>query len=418
MRSKTDNTVMRRMNRAIVIEALRLGGPIARIELGQITGLSPGTITSICADLILEKAILELDDEPTFAYPLPRGRPMVRVNLNPNAARIVMVKISIDCIELVLANFAGNILARKLVNTTTNSLNSEAFGRLSVSAIGLFLIENKLEPFDIARIGIAAQGLVDARNGIILWSPAFRHQNIHVTSPIEEELGIPCFLANDANMIAEGLMARERHSFNGNAVIVFMGYGVGMGLVIGGTVYHGNSGAAAEFGHMNHMPGGALCRCGQYGCIEAYVSDYGILRSIESPLDKAQPSTIAVDPSLMHRLENAARCGDPAARAAYHEAGRAMGFGLARVIALLNPARIILAGPGIRSFDLIEPSMNAAIEEGVASELRLNIKIETIPTEIDMIVVGTIDTTLRHLDSEVFANGPKTVQSVAMELHI
>jgi predicted NBD/HSP70 family sugar kinase len=418
MRSKTDNTVMRRMNRAMVIKALRLRGPMARIDIGQLTGLSPATITTISADLILEKAILELDDTPTLVYPLPRGRPMVRINLNPNAAMIIAAKISIDCIELVLANFAGMIIARKTTNRATNGMSSEVFGRALASTVSLFLKENNLEPHEIARIGVAAQGLVDARSGIILWSPAFRNHNIHVTAPIQEKLGIPCSLANDANMIAEGLMAKERFGFTGNAVIVFMGYGVGMGLVIDGAVYHGNSGAAAEFGHMNHLPGGALCRCGRYGCIEAYVSDYGILRSAEKPLDKNQPSTIAVDPALMRRLENAARCGDLDAVAAYQKAGRAMGFGLARVIALFNPDRIILAGPGICAFDLIEPSMSAAIEEGIVDELRLKVKIETIPTEFDMIIAGTIDTTLRHLDSEVFANGPQATTSAFMAMQI
>jgi predicted NBD/HSP70 family sugar kinase len=409
---------MRRMNRAIVIEALRLRGPMARTDIGQLTGLSPATITTISADLILEKAILELDDTPTLVYPLPRGRPMVRINLNPNAAIIVVAKISIDCIKLVLANFAGKIIARKMVKAATNSRSSEVFGRAMVSAVRLFLDENDLEPHEIARIGVAAQGLIDARNGIILWSPAFRNRSIHVTAPIQEKLGIPCSLANDANMIAEGLMSQERFTFTGNAVVVFMGYGVGMGLVIDGAVYHGNSGAAAEFGHMNHLAGGALCRCGRSGCIEAYVSDYGILRNAEKPFDKGQPSTIAVDPSLMRRLENAARCGDPDAMAAYHEAGRAMGFGLARIIALFNPAWIILAGAGIRAIDLIEPSMNTAIEEGIVDELRLNVKIETIPTDVDMIVVGTIDVTLRHLDSEVFANGPQAAPSVSLAMQI
>ncbi len=102
--------------------------------------------------------------------------------------------------------------------------------------------------------------------------------------------------------------------------------------------------------------------------------------------------------------------------AAYQKAGRALGFGLARVIALFNPARIILAGPGIRALDLIEPSMKTAIAEGIVDELSFNIKIETIPTSVDMIIAGTVDATLRHLDKEIFAVRAIATPAAAMVL--
>jgi predicted NBD/HSP70 family sugar kinase len=87
-------------------------------------------------------------------------------------------------------------------------------------------------------------------------------------------------------------------------------------------------------------------------------------------------------------------------------AGNAIGFGTARVAALLNPERIVIVGPGTRAFDLIEPSMVKAIEDGVTCELRQNLRVEAIPTDLDLIVRGTIDAALRHLDSEIFAFGP------------
>ena len=298
MRSKTDNSVTRRLNRAIVIEILRSGGPMARIDIGQITGLSPAMVTTISADLIFEKAILELGDSPPHGNPSQRGRTIVRIDLNPDGARIIAIKISIDCIELALADFTGRVRARKLVKTSTSTMSSATFGSKLIQEINEFLNEHDLESRSIVRIGIAAQRLIDSRNGIILWSPAFNNRNIHVIAPFQEAFGIPCSIANDTNMIAEALMSRERYSFTGNAVIVFMGYGVGMGLVIDGTVYHGSSGAAAEFGHMNHIPGGALCRCGRSGCIEAYVSDYGILRNAENLPDRSNPSPKAIDPEL------------------------------------------------------------------------------------------------------------------------
>ncbi len=111
----------------------------------------------------------------------------------------------------------------------------------------------------------------------------------------------------------------------------------------------------------------------------------------------------------MLALENAARGGDANAAAAYQKAGRAIGFGLARMIALLNPDRIVLAGPGTRALDLIEPALRSAIDEGVVEALRAQVKIETAPIYTDMIITGTIAATLRHLDSEIFSSGPMPV---------
>jgi predicted NBD/HSP70 family sugar kinase len=417
MRGKADGDLVRRQNRHIVLEALRLHGPMPRVELGKITGLSPASITTIANQLIEDEALLELDEEPDRSDPNRRGRPTVRLDLNPEAARIVAMKISIDGIELALVDFAGKIVSRKYIAIVSYEMQSEVFARKLAQIVRAFLEENNLSSVDVAHIGIAAQGVTDSQKGTIAWSPAFKARNIPVVGPIENETGIKCSIANDANMIAEGVMAADRYSYTGTSAVVFMGYGVGMGLVIDGKVYHGASGAAAEFGHMNHIPEGASCRCGRAGCLEAYASDYGILRSAENLSDQTAPPSHAVDPLVMSELEKAARRGETHAVAAYQKAGRAIGFGLARLIALLNPDRIVLAGPGTRALDLIEPALRAAIEEGVVEELRRQVKIETVPIDTDMIITGTIDATLRHLDFNVFANGPMRKPMTKYELY-
>jgi predicted NBD/HSP70 family sugar kinase len=414
MRGKADSELVRRQNRHIVLEALRSHGPMARVDLGRLTGLSPASITTIANQLIGDKAMLELDETPDRSDPGRRGRPTTRVDLNPNAACVIVMKISIGGVELVLVDFSGKIIARKKTAVATYEMAADEFGRQTQTIIKTFLDDNSLKASDVVHIGVAAQGVTDSVLGTVAWSPAFKQRNIPVIEPIESEFGITCSIANDANMIAEGVMAGDRYSYTGTAAVVFMGYGVGMGLVIDGKVYHGATGAAAEFGHMNHIPNGAFCRCGRSGCLEAYASDYGILRSAENRSDQMPPPSSAVDPAVMRALENAAREGDANAAAAYAKAGRAIGFGLARMIALLNPDRIVLAGPGTRALDLIEPALRAAIEEGVVEALRTQVKIETAPINTDMIITGTIAATLRHLDSSIFSSGPMKLQTESL----
>ncbi len=401
MSSKADSDLVRRQNRHLVLEALRFAGRAPRIELGRRTGLSLATITSITTQLINEKVLIE--DSETGQGTARRGRPSVDLKLNPQAAVVMAAKISIDRLELALVNYAGERIAHEVKKVPTYHLPADDVAKHLADFVCATLEKYKLKADQIRIAGIAVQGAAEASTGHIMWSPAFKAEDIPVTEPLLRLTGISFQLANDANLIAEGLMAREHYQYKGTAAVMFMGYGVGMGLVIDGKTYHGSTGAAAEFGHMNHIPHGALCRCGRAGCLEAYASDYGILRHAEGLPDTAAPPSSAVEPEVMLALEKAARRGDAKALAAYHKAGEAIGFGLARMIALLNPDRIVISGPGIRAFDLVEPALKTAIAEGVVPALRRNLKIETLPMDHDMIMTGTIDKLLHDLDRDTFA---------------
>lgn len=401
MMNKADSDLIRRQNRHLVLEALRFAGRAPRVELGRLTGLSLATITSITTQLLNEGLLLE--DADGVQLTARRGRPSVDLKLNPEATHIVAVKLSIDRFELVLADYAGTRVAHDIKPVATYEMEASAVGSKAAELILAFLARQNKKPDNIRMIGVAVQGATETGAGHLMWSPAFKAANIPLTEPIHRLTGITCSLSNDANMIAEGLMAREHYQYKGTAAVIFMGYGVGMGLVIDGKTYHGSTGAAAEFGHMNHIPHGALCRCGRAGCIEAYASDYGILRNAENLPITTLPPSHAVEPEVMAALEKAARSGDQAALKAYRIAGEAIGFGLARMIALLNPDRIVVSGPGIRAFDLVEPAIRIAIEDGVVLALRQNVKIEKLPMDHDMIISGTIDKLLHDLDREVFA---------------
>lgn len=408
MREKADSELVRRQNRRLVLDALREKGPLARIEVGRHTGLSPASITSIISQMITDGILQELGDVGQPAGPMRRGRPLTRIGINPRAAHVVAVKISISGMEMALADARGVILNRQASRLATYEASPVSFGPAVAAELAGFLHKSRISSRRVARIGVAIQGVADSKRGTIVWSPAFASRNMPLVQPLQQALGIPCAIANDANMIAEGLIGMDRRRYGGTTAMLFMGYGVGMGLVIDGRVYHGPTGAAAEFGHMNHLPGGLPCRCGRRGCVEAYAADYGILRLAGGDAVNVQPTFTAVPEEAMLSLEARARAGDPMARKAYETAGQAIGYGLSRLIALLNPGRIVLAGPGTRAIDLIEAPLRQAIEDGVVDELRRNVEIETVPIGTDMIIKGTIDSALRTVDQEVFAIGPMT----------
>jgi predicted NBD/HSP70 family sugar kinase len=400
MQVKADSELVRRQNRSIVLRALRALGPMARIELGRSTGLSPASITSISSQLIAENIVEELAMVPPPEA--RRGRPIVRLGLKSSVAHVLAVAIAIDAVKLALADFSGRVIHEATLHLATFETDGTVFAQQVGDSITDFFRSIGFDQRSLARIGVALQGVADMRDGTLVWSPAFRARNIILAAPLQARFGVPCLVANDANMIAEGLVTPNGQPTLGATVCIFTGYGVGAGLIINGSVYHGATGAAAEFGHMNHIPHGAPCRCGKRGCIEAYAADYGIVQNARGDaVADASHSAIASDTML--DLLRRAQGDDRQARAAFDKAGEALGFGIARLVAILNPERIVLAGPGLGARQLLEPALNAALEAGLVDDLRQNIQIEFIAFDEDMIFKGTIAALLRLVDGVMTA---------------
>jgi predicted NBD/HSP70 family sugar kinase len=220
---------------------------------------------------------------------------------------VLAVSISVDSIELVFGISAGRACTSQAAD---GYHGGKEFGPRVAHEIKANARKLGIELNSITRIGIAVQGVADTINGEIPWSPAFRARDIPVVKPLERILGIPCSIGNNANMIAEALIEADRKKYGGNTAVVFLGHGVGLGLILNGTVYEGANGRAGEFGHMNHLPDGPLCRCGRHGCLEAFSADYGIVRMANSDQTHDFDVHAAVRDEDMRGLEQAAEAGD------------------------------------------------------------------------------------------------------------
>src|SRR5690606_10640563 len=100
---------------------------------------------------------------------------------------------------------------------------------------------------------------------------------------------VPVAVANDCKLIARALHASEPDYFGDSFAAVLLSHGIGMGLFVNGNLVGGIGSSATEFGHMTFQPGGARCRCGRRGCIEAYAGDYGIWRAAHGFDPQSQP---------------------------------------------------------------------------------------------------------------------------------
>ncbi|MBN8998354.1 MAG: ROK family protein, partial [Rhizobiales bacterium] len=390
--------------RGLVLQALRRVGALARVELGRTTGLSPATISAITADLIAERLIVAAAIDENVERPVGRGRPRTALALNADAAFVLGVKLSLNSATLILCDYAGHLRDRTRVAIPTQGAEAALFVPRLADAIRRYLDDRGVPHRKLPEIPIAVPGVVDQTTGRLIWSPTLSVEIGAITGPLSQALGIPVSVTNDVDMMGQALNSRDPERYGGTFAVIFMAYGVGMGLYINGRMFSGAFGSGAEFGHSNHIPGGASCRCGRRGCVEAYVADYAIYRAVEKrPLDCPPPDTDP-DAETMRGLEERARAGDEAVRTVYREAGLALGYGLSRLLAILNPERVAFTGRGVAAFDLMEEGFRRGVNEGLVAEIGRMTEIEVLSPEDDLVDVGILAGALQRLDREIFAS--------------
>ena len=159
-------------------------------------------------------------------------------------------------------------------------------------------------------------------------------------------------------MIALALRSHDPERYRNDFIAILLSHGIGMGMVLRGELFTGTQSSGGEFGHMIHRPGGALCRCGRRGCIEAYAGNYAIWRNAQGMPEDSPPVADISDADIA-ALADRARRDDGPEREAFRKAGEALGFGLGSLFALIDPAPVAMVGHGALAFDLLEPSIRA-----------------------------------------------------------
>lgn len=187
------------------------------------------------------------------------------------------------------------------------------------------------------RVGIATPGLVDSATGSIEYAANLGWRSLALRDELESGFGVPVSVDHDARAAAgaELVAQRARRGPLDDFVFVPIGTGVSAAVVAAGRVVPGAFGAAGEIGHMIAVPGGAVCACGQRGCVEAYASASGIARRYRINGGDADLSSA----DIVTRIGS-----DPIARRTWDEAVDALGAGLASVIAVLDPALVVIGG--------------------------------------------------------------------------
>jgi len=323
-----------------ILDFIRKSGRVARIDIANECNISQATVTTITAKFLAAGLIEEIARDPEEGESR-RGRPRVDLKLRGEAHIVAGVKVANSSISVVLSDFEGKPLCKSRKNLKESVSTTRKLARKIGKSIEALCFENGYRLSDLSAVGVGIAGFVDADSGFVHWSPSLEQRNIDFGEVLRARLGIPVFLDNDANLAA---MA-ERYFWHGvdvpNFLVVTIESGVGIGIVMDGRVYRGARGFGAEFGHTKVQLEGALCRCGQRGCLEAYISDYALVQEAS-----VAGTLIAGDTQEQQVLSlfTAAQEMEPIAQSIVSKARRMFAMGLANLVNIFDPQLIILIG--------------------------------------------------------------------------
>ena len=320
-----------------MLSVIRKAGKIARIDIAsQISG-SPATVTAITAEL-LEEGLIEEHTPETPPSSTARGRPRVALKIRGEAHLLAGIKVASHAVSVCFLDFQGRGKGEFKAHLPKPALSAEDMAAFLLKTLSAALDANGLTQAALSGVGLGVEGLVDASRGLVYWSPTLTERNVPLRDLLAEILPMPVFIDNDANLVAKAEQLFGEGQGVNDFIVVTVEEGVGMGVVIDGRIYRGTRGCGAEFGHTKVQLDGALCRCGQRGCLEAYVADYALLREAGT-LNLPDASN-----GQLEALVQAAKGGDEVARLIFHRASRIFALGLANIINIFDPKLIILSG--------------------------------------------------------------------------
>jgi predicted NBD/HSP70 family sugar kinase len=339
-------------NRLRVLRVLARHPGSSRADVVQRTGLSRSTVSALLDELeaagVVAQQLVRDDGRPRGA-----GRPPVQVSLAPRAAFAVGLDVGHRHIRAALCDLSGEPVAVEHSEAEVDHAPGPSLD-LARELVHAVLAQAGVAREQVIGVGMGIAAPVDARRGtahvegiLPSWG------GVQPAAEMEARLGLPVQLENDANVGALG-----EHRFGAGRGVEHLAYvrlsaGIGAGLVLDGRPYRGGGGIAGELGHLLANPDGAICRCGNRGCLETVASPVAVAALLER--SRGMPVGVA---ELLARVEQ----GDRGARRAVADAGAAVGRAVAALVNLFNPELVVIGGELAATGEVLLDPLRAAIE--------------------------------------------------------
>ena len=374
---------LRKSNRSRALWEVFLNGPLTRQEVGTVAGLSPATVSNLVAALVAEGVVAEVGLEDSNG-----GRPRGLLQVNPDYGYVIGVDVGETAFLVELFDFALRPLARHTSVTDMTVLDPDDAVSHIVAGVEAVIAEAEVARTAILGVGVGVPGLVEHREHAVVHGQSVGWHAVPLEKMLHNRTRLPILVDNGAKTLGQAERWFGAARSTGNAVIVLLGIGVGMCIISNGEVYRGATSSAGEWGHTTVVAGGRACRCGAQGCLEAYVGAGAIVARYEQlKRRRAASGPAELEAGIAGIIAAAGR--DRMAGQVLDETVTYLGAGLADLVNLFNPERIVVGGwLGRTLSDALLPRIREAAEH---QALRLPFsRVEIVKAELgpDAVALG------------------------------
>ncbi len=263
-RGLNSTSIIRSYNVASILQTIYREGTCSRAKLAEVTKMSPSTVTRIVSELLAQGIVVEHGIGESDG-----GRKPVFLKLSYDKLYIVGIQIRRDQVALGISDLKGKLMQKS--SYSPYSLEPDTLIRELVQEFENLLENSKIKRKHILGIGVAISGIVESKQGVLLHSVNLGWRNIKIAKILEDKLGFPVVVENDANAAALAELWFGGAKDVSNFLYLKTSTGVGAGIVYNRKLLTGPRGMAGEIGHIPLRKNGYQCRCGQKGCLEAYL---------------------------------------------------------------------------------------------------------------------------------------------------
>ena len=295
----------------------------------------------------------------------------------------------------VIFNSKKEVVYRLKKKTKAGGDSSENVEEVIINVVKELINTSGIKKSDIHAIAAGAPGVIDQEKGIVLFSPNLPWKNYNIRKPIEDEFSCPFYIGNDVNVGVLGEYKFGAAKGYKNVVGLFVGTGMGGGLILNGELYTGNKFKAAEYGHMILDPEGPLCNCGQRGCLEAFSSKQGMSSYIRQQVSRGRKSSMAefvTDGVFKSKaLKNALSEGDTVAREAVNRACHYLAIASGNLVNTFSPDVVVYGGGVIEAVgDIFIEKILAEVDRYCMPSIRSTVDFKKAALGDDSILYGAL----------------------------
>lgn len=345
-----------------ILKVIREHGPLTRAEIARILSLNPATVTRNVSELIQKNVVLDgVDPKQRASTSSRKGRPGRLLNFNYKAALVIALDVGGTKMLGAVVDLKGNILRLR------RRASSEGLKGL-FSLVDELLTISRSNGEEIKVISVGIPGVVRSSEGVVLWAPSLQWRDLPLKQMLEEKTGIATFVENDVNLHALGEYYFGAGKGSRNLVCIFVGTGIGAGIIIDGELYKGANEAAGEIGYIIPDRRFLARRYDDFGCLEYLAAGIGIVRIAQQAVREGKG--MAIMELAGGKLENvrvehvfaAAQAGDAFAQELVTEVAQYLAVAVANVAAIINPEIIVLGGGVMKSGSVLVGLIERMVE--------------------------------------------------------